>query len=297
MEKKLTQKEIEEVEKICTEALREGIECNKEIDIETVRPFINWFYTKFADAKPPKDLIVVDNPKAACQLAMENGNDNPSNEIVFINTQNFWEKYYHTGVHLLGEDAGDLLEDLNICHDMMKNLHAILCCENHCIIIKYPIEIKLKDNDLEKFSPHCMDDYAIKYAGNVGSYVINNIDVPDYIVLTPAKDLSISQVLKEVDIDVRREGLAKILAVRPEAIAEISTILDEYKGDENWQDYQLLDVDFGDGKKRICLKMFDPASKKYCVERVPDNCKSVLEAKAFGDNESVDSYKEPILHT
>lgn len=289
----LTKEQELKVEEIVQETLRNGIRCGRPLPLENYRKYVDKIYKDYYDSKPPENIIETKGPLETCEIYKKSYPDSdPTSKIDYLNTCPDWIKYYHTGVHLLGEKIGEdeealllqrLLDDAN---EFTSVIHGILCAKNTCFLF-WPKKICIKNDDLEEFHLHNPDGLAIEYEDGSGLAYIDDIHVPDYIALTPAEKLDIVQVLKEADIDVRRIGLAKITSVNSDALSKVSTIIDSMEGENAWEKYQLLSLDFGDTKKRIALRMYDVASGEWCVERVSDECTTVAQALAFRDDEDI----------
>jgi hypothetical protein len=297
----LTKEQEIEIENFYQQSMKEALSTD-ETDVKKIESAINTVY-EYCGLTPPKHIIKVVSPQKAIELFLsqnEGCHQEAKDGIILLSMFSFWVLYYYAGVTILGEKIGGsdeekLLNVLKACYELHKHCHAFHPCENACIVIERPKKICLQDDDIEKFVLSNTDGHAIEYRDGTGACAINNILVPDYIALTPASELDIVRVLSEADIDVRREGLAKILSSDSSSLLKISKVIDSQKGKEAWDNYELLDVNFGDDKKRICLKMFDVASGKFCVERVSDNCVSVFQALAFRDDE--EKYVQCLLQT
>jgi hypothetical protein len=287
----LTKEQEEKIENYYQQCLKNGIAVNKEIKIDEVKDYIHKLYTKYLDINPPKEIIIVDSPEAAIKLALEDAeNENMSRKdivdaILFANQIRHWVAYYFAGVEILKEDLESALKtELYELETFCTKFHAILPASDVAVLIKFPVKCEIKDNDLDKFVLHCEDDFAIKYADGTGYGYLNGIKVDDYIATTPKEELDVFKVLKVENVDSRREGLLKI---GPERVAkELSKdakVLDTQGGDELWNDYALIEVDFGNDLKAKCLKMFCVSRDAYIYEFVADDCKTVKEALIFRD--------------
>lgn len=284
---KLTEKQETELENYYQQKISEGITTNKKLDKEKVHKCINDLYYNVLNRNMDVPLVYVASPIEAClHFNAANGSEeNHMHDIIFSSYNANWVSYYHFGINYLGATEGvepELIKGCNQLHDLIAEIHAILPCDDMCYVIEHPIRVSIKDNDMEKFVLHNINEAAIEYSDGTKLCIFNGVNVPDYFL---KDDLDIVDVLKENDIDVRREGLAKVLARDPLAVEKCSRVVETFKGERPWEDYQILDVDFRDGKKRICLKMFDVASGKYVIERVEDDCTTVKNALAFRDNE------------
>jgi hypothetical protein len=295
----LTKEQAEKIEIYYQQCLRNGIATNKQVKVDEVKDYIHKLYKKYLDINPPKEIILVDSPEAAIKLALEDAENGSMSRkdivdaILFSNQIRHWVAYYFAGVEILKEDLeSELKKELYDLEDFCTKFHAILPASDVAVLIKFPIKCEIKDNDLEKFVLHCEDDYAIKYADGTGYGYLNGIKVDNYIATTPKNELDVFKVLKVENVDSRREGLLKIGSERvAKELSSCGIILDTQGGEELWNDYALLEVDFGDNLKAKCLKMFCVSRDAYIYEFVGDDCKTVKDALIFRDPDTNEDIK------
>lgn len=161
---------------------------------------------------------------------------------------------------------------------------------------------------------------AIAHADNFNIYVLNGIYMPEYFVMTPADEIDTKLVLKEKNVDVRREIIKKIgyeklygdldsttiESVSMDDLYKNNPILsyeqqgdvifkskqlepvkyndlpDEFKNSFKDKSYALVEMDYdGSGKKRKFLVMDNLSIDAKHVEGVPDDIKTVYEAICF----------------
>ncbi len=299
----LTKKQEELVDAYCLEMLKNGVKCGIKTDRTAAEHIVKTLYAKDLDMPHgPEKIVFVDSPDAAIRIIVESEKIKPQevvNHILFLNLWSWWVAYYHAGIHILGETQDvekDLIDDLNEYESFIKQIHAIIPCEKVCFVIEYPKVISLVNNDLEVFKLHKEKGKAVEYQDGTGFCWLNGVEVPDWIAETDVDKLSVKKIIAETNVDIRREGLRR-LPLEKVLKATKAKLLDQVKDlkkGKHW-DYQLYDLDFGDGKKRVCLRMYDVASGAYPIERVDDNCKTVLDALAMRDGE--DTYRAPSIRT
>ena len=115
-------------------------------------------------------------------------------------------------------------------------------------------------------------------------WTLNGVRVSHEIAETPAEQLDPDMVLKEKNIEVRREilrkiGLERYLKCTKHKVLDMSTItIGERK-----HNYELLEIDLGDEIKPCPALKMEHASLPgvFLLEWVSRNCKTVRDAIAF----------------
>jgi hypothetical protein len=169
----------------------------------------------------------------------------------------------------------EVCELQNECEDILKLVPLInlakhcgwwLPYENITIACEKPQEIHLKDGVL-----HQDGAPAVLYRDGFSVYALNGVLVPEEIAMTDWDKLDAKLVQTTTNAEVRREIVRKIGI---EKVCEDlgSSILDE-KGD-----YQLIELDLGDGRRRPWLKMLNPSIGVYHIEGVAPECQTVDQA-------------------
>lgn len=298
MSNTLTKEQEKLVDDYGLKMLQNGVKYGIKTDRKKANQSIETLYRKYLEIDPPKEIIYVDSPEAAVDACAKSNSVDPktlTGEIMFINLLgsryywHAWVPYYWAGINFLGETAGvdqDLIDDLNEHEAMLHQLHAILPCENICYVIEYPKMVSIKNDDLDKFILHRESGLAVEYNDGTGFAWLNGVEVPDWVAVEKPSKLSVKKLLAEANVDIRREGLARIpleKLIKQTGAKLLDKVKDLKIGP--WWDYQLYDIDLKDNKKRRCLRMFDVASKKYPFERVGDHCDTVLQALAMRDGE------------
>lgn len=289
-----------QVKEYSDKMLRNGIKAGTKTDRAAAKSGIEFLYSTYMETSPPKEVVFVDSPQAAVKLAAKKTGMSAKDlvsEIIFTNLWTWWVAYYHAGINILGETLGveqDLINSLNRYEQIVQQMHAILPLDEMCIVIEYPKTVAIKDNDLEKFQLHRDGGLAVEYQDGTGFAWLNGIEVPDYVATTPPSKLKVKKLLGETNVDVRREGLRRLPVARLLKDTK-AKLLDKSGKKKTSSDYELYQMDLGDNKKRVFLKMFDVASQGYCVERVEDNITTVTGALTWRDDES--SFIKPEART
>ena len=112
---------------------------------------------------------------------------------------------------------------------------------------------------------------AIAYSDGFSVWALNGVRVTKEIAETPAEKLNSKLILEEKNAEVRREIVRKI------GIEKVCKDLNA-KIIDRWEDYELLELDLQDGRKRPYLKMKNPSIKTYHIEGIAPNIKTVQEA-------------------
>jgi len=105
----------------------------------------------------------------------------------------------------------------------------------------------------------------------VDLYSLNGVFVTQEIVMTPAEKLDPKLVLTEKNAEIRREIVRKI------GIERVCIKLGAETLDKK-DDYELLNLNLGDGRKRPYLKMKNPSIATYHLEGIPPEINTVEQA-------------------
>lgn len=247
--------------------------------------------------KEPKYLWA-DSPQAGAELAAKAAAGNPKlsgkklaeaakqqlNYASWGNVEAFWVSTY---AFIQGELPVTPSPLLPIVAEIVKNVGWYWTFENLVICTERPKSLHFNaDKRLHRdLGP------AIEYRDGFSVYALNGIRMPREYVMTPASELSVEQVMKEQNVDIRRELLRKIGLER--FVKESGgKVLDEMVLEVNNKRcvYQLLDVTFGEVTAKV-LKMDNPSINAIHVEGVEDHCNTVKEALAWRNG--FDKYAAP----
>jgi hypothetical protein len=128
---------------------------------------------------------------------------------------------------------------------------------------------------------HSTDGPAINWPDSEPQYFfLNDVNVPQEIVTTPARALDPRLILREQNGEVRREIVRKIGIER--TCQELNAECLDSAGD-----YELLLLDLQDGRLRPFLKMKNPSIGVYHIEGVAPECRTVAQALAWRNQSDV----------
>jgi hypothetical protein len=128
---------------------------------------------------------------------------------------------------------------------------------------------------------HAADGPGISWPGSEQQFFfLNGVRVARELVETPARDLDARLILRERNVEVRREIVRKI------GIERICWDLGAQSIDSQG-DYELLLLDLRDGRTRPFLKMKNPSVGVYHIEGVAPECRTVAEALAWRNQSDV----------
>ena len=134
------------------------------------------------------------------------------------------------------------------------------------VICEKPIECHMKSGLL-----HNDNGMAIRYNDGFGSWNLNGVMVSRELVESKAEDLDPKILFKEKNAEVRREIVRKIGIDR--IVYKLGAISLDKDGD-----YELLNINIGDSRKRPYLKMKNPSIHTWHLEGVPPRIVTVKAA-------------------
>jgi hypothetical protein len=167
-------------------------------------------------------------------------------------------------------------------YDILKNCvkyGGVYPLDTVCIVCQPPTIIKKNANGL-----HCEDGPALSYNGDNEIYALNGVVMDKKYILTPAEQLKSVDILKETNVEVRRElirkvGIERMLEVLPHKVMGIKN------------NYELLSIQLSDTiPDARYLKMKNPSIGVFHLEGVDPTIKTVDEALAWrNDNMFTDA--------
>ena len=159
------------------------------------------------------------------------------------------------------------LEKLGLFTNFASSVHTCIPYKNICIYSHKPIACHWKGTQL-----HNENGMSVEYADGWGWYSLNGIKMKPEYVLTQADKLEPDIVLKEQDVDVRRELLRKVGVLRMSSYG---------KEIDKWYDYKLIDMSpiFTGIRYAPYLLMKNPSlDDTWHLEGVEPECKTVEDA-------------------
>ena len=176
----------------------------------------------------------------------------------------------------------ELLEKYMVWEETSK-LSLIYPFSEVCVLSQKPSKIKMTDKKL-----HCETGPAIEYSSGFSIYCLNGVLVPKKLVEAVPEEIDPLEILKESNVEVRREYVRKI------GIDNMITKM-ECKRLDTVGDYELYRIPIGENQFGNYLKMKNPSIQTYHFEGVPPECDSVEKALAWRDGEN--EYIKPSILT
>ena len=142
-----------------------------------------------------------------------------------------------------------------------------------CVVCQPPSVIKKNSNGL-----HCPDGPALSYNGDNEIYALNGVSMPKEYVLTTAENITAEMVMKETNVEIRRELLRKV---------GIERLLNDlpHKVLDTVGNYELYSLDLSDELKNCkYLKMTNPSVGCFHLEGIEPSINTVEEALKWRNN-------------
>jgi hypothetical protein len=144
--------------------------------------------------------------------------------------------------------------------------HAKICwvCERHNVLVRN-----------ESGRLHKDEGPALAYPDGFAIYALNGVRMKPEYVLTPAEKLNVQNILKETNVEVRRELIRKV------GVERMVSLLPAKRLDKR-ADYELLSINLGgDATDARYLKMLNPSSGTWHLEGVAPECDTVEKSLAW----------------
>lgn len=174
-----------------------------------------------------------------------------------------------------------------------SELGCIYPLDNCTIVSEKPCAVYLNENHVL----HRDGGPALSYAGHgdFNIYVLNGVEVPEWLAVTPAQHIEIERYNEITNADVKAEFVRKLGIER---FLDKGTIIDthkEYEGDEyEWwhkSQYELIDMNclFESLPYAPYIKMVNQTTGIYHVEAVSPACRTLRDAlrERFGGRDFV----------
>lgn len=270
MIKELTQEQIEQFPKYVDKWLKIGLS-TQSCDKEKAQQAVKEAY-KVAGLKEPTIFIWLDSPIAGCYGAEYlNQLDKYLKDNKLILSDLIGSQVYNSG---WGSNDSGWLSYYNyfyeICNlECTKRLQPLMNLAENCgwwwpfenvvIMTEKPIEIHMKNGRL-----HNEKGPSILYKDGFSVYSLNGVKVPEWVVKTNSEDINPKDILKETNVEIRRELFRKVGAQR--VLEKLgANVLHTYK------DYELVEIDLGNNLKGRWLKMVNQSIGCIHVEGVPND--------------------------
>ena len=182
----------------------------------------------------------------------------------------------------------ELLSKFEAARDTSK-LGLIWPLDKVCIVCQKPTKISRN----EKLQLHNETGKAVEYTDTWGFYALNGVVVPEYLVITPAEELSMDFFKKEENADIKAEFVRKYGVERMLDLGKKVDSFENYDQEEHswwWKsEYELWDmaVLFPGLDYQPFLKMRNQTTKIWHVEALSPNCRTLKDGlkERFGGKE------------
>ena len=230
------------------------------------------------------------------KMYMKNGEPKRSNKYIKkAKEQDFKQALseYNSGFIYGNQDAGwlafysffknemkiQLTEKLDPLFELAYSAGWILPFDDLVIFSERPTGLHMEGDQLHKdMAP------AVSYADGFSIYSLHGVRVPKEIVMTAWDKMDVNLITKTTNAEIRRELVRKI------GIERVCDKLNAQcvdKGTFAGNDYELLLLDIGDGRKRPYLKMKNPSIGVFHIEGVAPECKTVMDAIKFRNGSTI----------
>ncbi len=183
----------------------------------------------------------------------------------------YWVSFYAYIGEVLNVGEKDLVQ---IVRDLVTHCGVYFTFDKLVIMTERPLSISFN----QERQLHNQDGPALSYKDGFNVYAMNNIKMPEYYCVTAKEDIDVKRIMKEKNVDIRREAMRKV------GFERVMTEL-EAKRIHTTGEYDLVELDFGDDIKARYLKMLNPSIGQIHVEGVADECQTVEDALMFRNRE------------
>jgi len=285
MIKKLTKRQEEGIQEWYNKCLKIGYDTSP-IDKATTEKSWKLLYKKLKLKEP--NFIYCQSPMQA-QVTINKIKKNKKYE--FIHTYSWcqhdisWIAYYkfYKEYGLLPHD--DNFEIIDIWFELAKSCGWCYTFENTVFVCEKPNEIHLNDNK----QLHHNSKMALTYSDGYGLYMLNGVNVPKYLVETPAEKLSMDFYKKEKNADVKAEFIRKYGMDRMASMGKVIDTWKNYKSNKWWveSEYELIDMSpiFESIKFAPHIKMKNLTTGIYHMEAVAPDNDTLEKAMKFRQND------------
>lgn len=262
----LTKEQEKQLEEYKVKWIKIGLDTNRS-NKKKCNKAIKEVY-KNVGLKPPKKIIWTLSPKEAIERAKELEKDiyDIFSHICYGQHESSWLFVYDYCLNVLGIKECKIIEPHM---EIAKNCGWWLPFEDLVIVSEKPSKIYFKGDIL-----HREEGAAIEYGDGFKVYALNDVHMPKEIVETSKEDIEVTSIIKEKNVEIRKEIVRKIGIER--IMEEFGAKVIDKKGD-----YELLLLDIGDSEKRPYLKMKNPSLGTYHIEGVHPTTRTVKEALKF----------------
>ncbi len=259
----LTPEQMKLFDEVSNKYLNIAFGGNQEVNLEAAKDGFNLLYSR-AGYPPPKDIVVLESPK---ELKKESGLvDGETFNPVGI----FYDAPWTSLADFFQQISASISSEIEF--DVWKNF---ICFSGvaFCVLreqVAYVCRRPKKTHFSSEGKLHSEKETVISWEDGFGEYALNGVVVSKEVALTPGEKMPLS-MLREANVDVRREIVRK-MGIERIAYLGKQEVLDTL------EDYQLILLDIGDGRKREYLKMKNPSIGVTHIEGVLPGLKTAVEA-------------------
>ena len=161
------------------------------------------------------------------------------------------------------------------CYLKLSNCGLIYPFEDFVVISEKPTSIKIKNMVL-----HSDNSPSIEYADGFKVYSLNGIQVPEWLVMTPAEKIDPKLALEEKNADVQREIIRKIGYERMLNACNAQTI-DKWDCPKTQLHYELKRMKFGAVDRLYMCYEHASIPGVFYAKPVPPETKNCVQGRGF----------------
>src|SRR5258708_2077799 len=250
---------LEEVEK---ESVKRALGGDTSYDVEKIKSWVDFLY-ELIDLKSP-EIIICPSPTGIFEVAeKEYGYKYKKGDVIDYNGLGFdsgWTSFY-IAMEKIGVDFSDIPEFSKWKLLLETGVWGTRLFEEIAFVCLRPSSVKVNSND----DLHCENGKAIEWLDGNGFFYLNGVRMEEDQVMTPAEKIDVQEIIKEQNVEVRRELIRKVGIER--FIQKSGAKVLDKQGD-----YKLLSVYLSEQVPDTrYLKMKNPSLGTYHVEGVEGN--------------------------
>jgi hypothetical protein len=167
-------------------------------------------------------------------------------------------------------------KELGIVYPNKAEYDAMCACSKYgmvyplddiCIVVQPPTIIRKNERGL-----HCENGPALSYGGDNEIYALNGVVMPKEYILTKSTDIKTIDILKETNVEIRRELIRKVGL--EQVFEQLPHKLLDAKGN-----YELYSINLSDEVNDArFLKMINPSIGVFHIEGVAPEISNVADA-------------------
>lgn len=238
----------------------------KPVTLEDAQIDFHAFQKVILQKENPAPVILVDSPRQANKEIKKRNKIKGKMKCVYpyFDCQYWanWAAFYE----FFKKECG-IKYDCKEAYDVMIrciNYGMVYPLDDVCIVVQHPTVIKKNASGL-----HCENGPALSYNGDNEIYALNGVVMDKEYVMTPAHKIKAKDILKETNVEVRRELLRKVGIER--MLADLPNRMLEKRGN-----YELYSIDLSNEIKNAkYLKMTNPSVGCFHMEGVAPEIETI----------------------